>query len=209
LIGLADEFVFYDDVNYTKNDWRNRNRIKTPSGLQWLTIPVERASIGSPIDEATTSGDRWRELHWRSIEQNYCRSPHFERYAEGLQQIYRKEERNLSRVNRSFISAVCGWLGISTPLTDVRDYSPEGEPTTRLVDLCRRAGATAYLTGPTARAYLREELFAEAGLEVKYMDYGNYPEYPQLHGSFEHAVSVVDLLLNTGPDASSFMKWAL
>jgi hypothetical protein len=208
LIGLADEFVLYDDVAYTKNDWRNRNRIKTQQGPLWLTIPVDRSSIGGPIDAARVSDGRWRERHWRSIEQSYRHAVHFDRYANGLKALYEQDGPLLARVDRAFIAAICGWLGIETPLTDVREYAPEGEPTERLVDLCGRAGATEYLTGPSAQAYLREELFASAGISLVYMDYADYPEYPQLHGPFVHEVSVLDLLLNTGPDAAAYMKWS-
>ena len=208
LIGLVDEFVVYDDVSYTKNDWRNRNRIKTAAGAEWLTIPVERASIGRPIDEARVTDARWREQHWRTLEQNYRRAPYFELYATELRALYETDERLLTRVNRSFIASICTWLGIGTTITDVRDYEPEGEPTERLVRLCELAGATEYLTGPSARAYLREDMFARAGIMLTYMDYTGYPEYPQLYGDFVHEVTVLDLILNTGPEAPRYMKWA-
>jgi hypothetical protein len=111
----------------------------------------------------------------------------------------------LSRINAAFIGALCGLLGIRTRLSWSSDYRLAAGRSERLVDLCRQAGATEYLSGPAARSYLRPELFAQAGIALRWMSYEGYPEYPQLHGAFDHHVSVLDLLLSTGPDAPRFM----
>jgi hypothetical protein len=205
LIGLADEFILYDDMQYTSGDWRNRNRVKTPSGTQWLTIPVKR-SFGQRIDEAEVGDPRWAAKHWKTIAQSYRTAPHFERYRERLEELYATTERSLSRINRAFIEALCELLGIHTPLSWSTDYAAEGVRTERVVSLCRQAGATAYLSGPRAQDYLEEELFAGAGIELRYIDYSGYPEYPQLHGAFEHTVTVLDLLFSVGPDAPRYLK---
>ncbi|MCP4574113.1 MAG: WbqC family protein [bacterium] len=212
LMNSVDEFILYDDVQYTKNDWRNRNRIQTPDGPKWLTIPVSakgRLSQALKIREVevSASGAGWNRKHWGTIKQNYAKAKHFRRYSELFEDLYLgSEETNLSRINHRFLTAVCGILGIDTKLTWSMDYELVDGQTERLVDLCRRTGATEYLSGPAARAYMDEDLFAQAGVTLRYMDYAGYPEYDQRCTPFEHAVSVIDLIFNEGPDARRFMK---
>jgi WbqC-like protein len=208
LIGMVDELILLDDVQYTKQDWRNRNRIKTPTGVKWLTIPVRHGSTTQRIDETEIAEPQWPARHWRTLQLNYARAPYFDEVGSFLEPLYLGlAERRLSRVNRKFIEAVCGALGIGTRLRWSTDFDP---PRTgrneRLVDLCLQAGAERYLTVPGTRAYLDESSFEQAGIAVDWMNYSGYPEYPQLHGPFEHKVSVIDLLMNTGPDAPSYLK---
>jgi hypothetical protein len=206
LINLVDEFVLFDDRQYTRRDWRNRNRVKTPAGPVWLTIPVRaKGRYDAPINTIEVEGS-WRDRHWQTLAHSYRRAPFFDRYAAEIEPLYRGDETLLSDVNRRFIDAICTILGIVTTITWSTDYRASGERSERLVDLCRQAGATAYLSGPAARAYLDEELFRGHGIDVAYMDYVGYPEYPQLHGPFDHHVSVLDLLFHTGPDAARYMK---
>ena len=209
LINLADEFILFDDRQYTKHGWRNRNRIKTPTGPQWLTIPVaHRGRLGQRIDETRTADDRWRAKHWRTLVQNYGRAPHFAEVATSFERLYLEDdESRLSAINRTFIEEVCGLLGIGTPISTSSSYAAEGMASERVLSLCLAAGATRYLTGPTARAYLDEGLLGDAGIEVVYMDYSGYREYPQLHPPFVHEVTVLDLLFNVGTDkARSYLK---
>jgi hypothetical protein len=211
LIRSVDEFVLYDDQQYTRRDWRNRNRIKTAQGTIWLTIPVNvKGRYHQRIDETTISDPGWAERHWRTIEHTYGRAPCFEEMRDPLHRLYAEcEETHLSAINRRFLEALRDLLGIGTPLTSSSDYPAEGTKTDRLVSLCRAAGATAYLSGPTARAYLDEALFAEAGIELRFMDYSGYPEYEQLYPPFEHAVSVIDLLVHTGSSAPAYLERAV
>ena len=208
LINLVDEFILYEDRQYTRRDWRNRNRIKTPQGSQWLTIPVEvKGRYEQRIDEAMISDPGWADSHWKTLVQNYSPAPFFDDYRERLEALYRAiDDPRLSAVNRAFLEELCAILTIETKLSSSTDYGVSGAKTPRLVSLCLAAGATAYLSGPSARAYIEENLFEEAGVELEYMDYSGYAEYPQLHGPFDHAVTVLDLLFNTGPDATRFMK---
>lgn len=207
LIAMVDEFIILDEVQYTKNDWRNRNQIKTQAGTQWLTIPVSRGKLDESILSKEIASDRWAKDHWKSIRQSYSRAPGFEVFGERLEQEYAREpERSLSAVNLRFIRMACELLGIETEITSSTDYELVGDRNERLVGLCTQAGATSYLSGPAARAYLDEAAFGDAGIEVQWMDYSGYPEYPQVHGAFEHGVSVVDLLLNAGTDARSYLK---
>jgi hypothetical protein len=208
LINLVDEFILYDDRQYTRRDWRNRNRIKTPQGSQWLTIPVEvKGRYEQRIDETQIDEPDWAEKHWRTLKHNYAAASHFDELRPALQPLYEGPfEPSLSRVNRSFIEVLCELLEIRTAFSWSTDYEAEGAKTERLVSLCKAAGATAYLSGPSARDYLDETQFSAAGIELEYMDYDGYPEYPQLHPPFDHAVTVLDLLFNTGSEAPRFMK---
>jgi hypothetical protein len=206
LIGLADEFILYDDRQYTKNDWRNRNRIKTPQGSQWLTIPIARRH-GQRIDEAEASDRRWPAKHWKALVQNYSRAPCFEEHAARFERLYTSlDDPRLTVINRRFIDAICESLGIRTPISPSTEYSAEGGRSERVLSLCGAAGATRYLTGPSARNYLDTELFREAGIEVEFMDYAGYPTYPQLYPPFDHAVTALDLIFNAGAEARRYMK---
>jgi hypothetical protein len=159
------------------------------------------------IDETAVSDPTWASRHWRTIEHAYGRAPHFEGQRDLLQSLYAEcDDVLLSAINRRFLHAICDLLGIGTHITSSEDYEAEGTKTQRLVSLCRAAGATSYLSGPTARAYLDESLFDEAGIELRFMDYSGYPEYDQLHPPFEHEVSVIDLLVHTGPAAPGYLK---
>ena len=208
LIHSVDEFILFDDVQYTRRDWRNRNLIKTPRGLEWLTIPVAaKGGYHQKICDTMVSNPGWGGKHWASLEHNYANAPHFERYRPVFEPLYRQGERRLSALNHSFIRAICGILGIATHISWSMDYRPlqEGK-TERLVDLCKRAGAAEYLSGPAARDYIDAARFERAGIALRYYDYAGYPEYPQRFGKFEHGVSVLDLLFNTGPEAPRYMK---
>jgi hypothetical protein len=208
LINSVDEFILYDDRQYTRRDWRSRNRIKSAGGPVWLTIPVtSKGKYFQRIDETYAEHDQWRGRHWQTLAQSYVRAPYFADYAAVVEELYLgSNERQLSLINRSFIEAICRLLGIYTPLRWSTQYSADGSKTTRLVDLCKQAGATAYLSGPTARAYLEESLFEANGITVRYIDYANYPQYPQVHPPFDPYVTVLDLLFHTGPEVQGHMK---
>jgi hypothetical protein len=208
IINLVDELILYDDRQYTRRDWRNRNLIKTDRGLRWLTIPVRtKGRYEQRIDETTISDPTWSGRHWKTLEHAYSGAPHFRTYRDAVGELYADSgEERLSDVNRRFLESISRLLDIQTKFTWCTDYPAEGERTARLVNLCRQAGGSEYLSGPAGRAYIDEGQFQAAGIELTYMDYSGYPQYPQLHGSFEHGVSIVDLLFNAGPDAWRFMK---
>jgi hypothetical protein len=209
LIAAVDEFILFDDRQYTRRDWRNRNKIKTREGAQWLTIPVQtKGRYEQRIDETLVSDPRWSSRHWKTIVANYAAAPHFDVFRELFARTYEElsDEPYLSRVNRRLLEVAAEALGITTRLTWSTEYETRGSKTDRLVSLCEAAGATEYVSGPRARAYLDEERFAERGIDVCWFDYAGYPEYPQLHPPFEHAVTVLDLIFNTGKAATSYMK---
>jgi WbqC-like protein family len=208
LMNMVDEFILYDDRQFTRRDWRNRNLIKTAQGLHWLTIPVRvKGRYEQRIDETMISEPEWSDRHWKTISQSYGAAPFFGQYRDAVAALYAiAGEERLSEVNRRFLDAICVILGIQTRLSWSTDYPTGGDRTERLVNLCRLAGAGEYLSGPSARAYIDEALFQAAGIHLTYMDYSGYPEYPQLHGAFEHGVSILDLLFNVGADAPRYMK---
>jgi WbqC-like protein family len=208
LINSVDEFILYDDVQYTIRDWRNRNIIKTANGPLWLTIPVEvKGKYFQKVKETVISDPAWFRKHWASITHSYSKAEYFPTYKELFQELYsQSEDKLLSKINHRFIVAICRILDIGTAITWSMDYKLVGDKTERLVDLCKQAGATRYLSGPAAKAYLDEDLFQHEGIAVDYMDYSGYQEYQQLYPPFEPRVSIIDLILNKGPHATTYMR---
>jgi len=208
MIAAVDEFILYDDMQYTRRDWRNRNQIKTPQGLQWLTVPVKvKGKYFQTIRETEINGDDWQETHWRMLEQNYKKSPYFSEIATIFRPLYERKYTHLSPMNRDFIVTVCEYLGIQTKISNSWDYKLVEGKTERLIALCMQAGATEYVSGPGARDYLVEILFAEQNIRLSWFDYSGYPEYSQRWGEFVHSVSILDLLFNCGKDSPSYMRY--
>lgn len=208
LINAVDEFVLYDDVQYTRRDWRNRNRIKSARGPVWLTVPVRvKGRFEQTIAETEIADPSWGTEHWRTLVHAYARAPYFGVYRDLFEPLYLGQSpERLSEVNRRLLLAVCDALGIGTPITLSSEYRLVEGKQERLIEICRQAGATTYLSGPAARSYIDEAHFADAGVTVEWADYGGYPEYPQQHPPFDHYVSVLDLLFNVGPRAPEYMK---
>ena len=208
LISAVDEFILYDDMQYTRRDWRNRNKIKTPQGVQWLTVPVlAKGKYLQKICETEIDGSEWASTHWRSLSQNYRRSSHFEEIAEWLEPLYRVESvSHISQLNRRFIEAICNYLGIQTRIKNSWDYQLVEGKTERLANLCEQAGGTEYISGPAARGYIEERAFSDLGIKLTWFDYSDYPPYPQLWGEFVHGVTILDLLFNCGKNASLYMR---
>ena len=207
-IHSVDEFILFDTAQYTRRDWRNRNRIKTPAGSAWLTIPVVvKGRYRQTIQETEIEDPCWNERHWKTLVHNYARAPYFDTYCACCEELYLEcQEKLLSRINYRFLVAICEMLGIKTHLTRSAEYPQIKGKTERIVEWCKLLKATEYVTGPAAKGYIEEDLFAKAGIELRYMDYSGYPEYRQLYPPFEHAVSILDLIFNQGPDAPRYMK---
>ena len=206
IINSVDEFILYDEVQYTKNDWRNRNKIKTPDGLLWLTIPVYH-SLSQKINEIKISDKIWGKKHWKTISQNYSKAKYFKEYKDIFEKLYNIEEEYLSIINYNFIIEINKILNIKTKISWSTDYKLVQGKTERLVDLCRQSGATEYISGPSAKDYINEELFHNENIKIKWIDYSGYPEYKQLFPPFEHGVSVIDLIFNEGINAINYMKY--
>ena len=208
LINSADEFIFYDTVRYTEHDWRNRNRIKTYNGLQWISIPVvTKNRYDQAICEARVLNGLWARKHWNAIRMNYTKAPHFKKYSDIFKSLYEELENEvlISKINFRFIQVICELLGCSSNFTWSGDYQLIDGKTERLVDLCEKVEATHYISGPAAKEYIDETVFKSANIELIFKDYSGYPEYPQLYGSFEHNVSVLDLLFNMGDEAHHYI----
>lgn len=204
LINWVDHFVLYDDVDFNQPNWRNRNCIKTPTGTRWLTIPVRHAGSRLKIQDIEIAYPGWNRKHWETLRHHYARAQYYSVHREFFEELYLgAQERHLSEVNFRFLRAICGLLGIRTAFSWSRDYCLVSGRIPRVVDLCRQLGATVFLSGPTARPYLEEHLFREAGITVEWMSYDHYPEYRQLHSPpFIHEVSIVDLIFNEGAEGA-------
>jgi hypothetical protein len=209
LIRSADVFVLYDDVQYTKRDWRSRNVIKTAQGPLWLTVPVRvKGRYHQLIREVEIADTAWAEHHWRSIELAYRKAPGFAAMGPTLKALLEHcaGMNHLSSVNRYLTEQISTLLGIKTPILDSHEFGRVDGKSENLLNLCLSLGGTIYLSGPAARSYLDESVFEKAGVQVRYMDYDGYPEYPQLHPPFDHHVSIVDLLLCTGHEARRYLE---
>ena len=206
IIHDVDEFIFYDEVQYTKNDWRNRNRIYSDRGLQWITVPVE-GHIAQSIDEVEIVQDKWPQKHFNALVTNYSKAPFFARYRSFFEYVYLERKWTfLYELNRYLIQVISReFLGIKTVFSDSRSYVSEGSGHRKLLSLLQSAGAEYYVSGPAAKDYIIAEDYEKAGIELHWKDYSRYPVYPQLHEPFEHSVSILDLLFNTGPDAPYYI----
>ncbi len=202
IINCVDEFILHDECQYTKRDWRNRNRIKTHQGVQWLAIPVcTKGKRFAPVCDIKTDGVCWIDKHLSTLKHQYSKAPKFNEVFPAVVEMYDRCRSlcSLTDVNTVLLRGICDMLGISTPLFYSMDLGHDlNDPTDRLIDLCLRREADVYLSGPSAKAYLDESRFAAKGIEVVWMTYDHYPEYKQIHPPFEHAVTVFDTLFHLG-----------
>jgi hypothetical protein len=208
-INRADVFVFYDDVQYDKHGWRNRNQIRTSQGRQWLTIPVHSGGVvekSIPINQVKIDWSRqWNTVHWKTLTFAYGRAPFFRNYTALLESFYQRQDIFLADFTIDLTIALARELGIHhTRFIRSSELEATGQKTGRLVQILTHLGATHYISGPSAQNYIENEKFASAGIALEYMDY-NYPEYPQLHEPFDPNLSILDLLFMTGPDALCFI----
>lgn len=204
LMREADTFVFHDDLQYTHSDWRNRNKIITPSGTQWLSIPAGRDEKRM-ICDVEVPDQSWKSRHLRALESNYRKAPHFEHCSALLPFLYDNEITNLSDFNQRAIRRLADLLGISPVFYDSRELGASGQKSERLIQLLKKIKATHYLSGPAGAQYLDDALFREANIKLEYFEYPAYPDYPQLFGQREYNVSVLDLLFNVGPEAPAYI----
>jgi hypothetical protein len=209
MIAAVDEFILYDDMQYTRRDWRNRNQIKTSQGVQWLTVPVRvKGKYHQKIRDTEIDGTMWAGEHWKTLTRNYSRAPYFSEIAMWLEPLYLKHNFvHISDLNRCFIQAVCAYLGINTVIQNSWDYTLIDGKTDRLADLCKQAGGSSYISGPSALNYIDTKVFMDMGIKLEWFDYSGYESYPQLWGEFSHGVSVLDLLFNCGKGSSNYLKY--
>lgn len=200
-----DLTIFYDDVQYTKNDWRNRNKLKTVNGVEWITVPVRSFSLSQLIQETPIDYRGWVKKHKNQIIQWYAKACFFKQYREELFGILEVNYKTISELNVKLCQWIMQKLEINTPTRMSSEFVLNGSKTERLINLLTKIGATVYVSGPAGRNYLDEKLFKEAGIGLEYKVY-DYPPYPQLWGGFIGEVTVLDLLFNVGPDARNYLK---
>jgi hypothetical protein len=207
-IQKADVFVFYDCVQYDDHGWRNRNRIKTREGLQWLSIPVRSKGAhthGVSIKDIRIVPDNpWKKKHWTALVQNYGKAPFFERYAPMLEKFYGRSDEMLADFTCELTVALARELGLETRFVRSSTLPAQGTKTDRLLSILGHLGAKHYISGPSAKEYMELDKFEAAGIGVEFVTY-SYPEYPQLYGAFEPAVTILDLIFNTGPEAPKYI----
>jgi hypothetical protein len=208
-IRQADLFIFYDDVKYDKNGWRNRNRIKSINGPQWLTIPVLNKGVEenhTPINEIEINwSQNWHRKHWTALQQAYSKAPFFSTYRDVFEAFYHREDRKLADLTIDMTIAISRLLGINHTQflrsSQIEDIT--GTKTDRLIQILSKVGATSYLSGPSAKDYIEPGKFSQANIELSFITYG-YPEYNQLYPPYEEQVSIVDLLFMEGPQALDY-----
>lgn len=206
LIAASDLFIFYDDVQYTKNDWRNRNKIKSSKSDLWLTIPCG-TNLNRLINEVRVDKLSWQEQHYSSIKNSYQHASYWEYCLPLLEDIYLQNHWTfLSELNTYIIQKISReYLGLETKFQSSTEYKLEGRKQDRLMDLLRQAGASQYITGPSAKNYLDEQQFEMNGIQLNYLNYEKYTPYNQVHPPFSHNVSLIDLLICEGPNASQYL----
>lgn len=204
IIHDVDVFVFLDDVQMTKRDWRSRNKIKTAKGTEWLTVPFQGGRSQLISDVKIVQND-WQKRHLKTLQHNYQKAPFFHKYDTLLAWLFEQPHENLSTFNQATIIKVCEILGLKTRFICSTDLQPSGTKDDRLIDICQKLGATSYLSGPKAKNYIDTEKFLEAGIELAYKDYYGYPEYAQLYPPFDHYVTILDLIFNCGPDTLHYI----
>ena len=208
LIRKADVFVFLDDVQYDTRGWRNRNRIKTPTGTAWLTIPVIKHGAQTdaiPISSIETANGEWAANHLARLTQSYRSAPYFDHVRPWLVETYASPPRGLADFTMRTTMELASMLGIAgTTFMKASDLGATGRKTEHLIDILQKVGATTYLSGPSARDYIDVASFDDAGIKLEWMSY-EYPDYPQLHPPFDPAVSILDLLFMTGTEAMTYI----
>lgn len=196
LIKDVDEFYIYDEVQYTKNDWRNRNQILTPQGKQWLTIPVRHEYLGQLINEVKVANKKWGKKHWNAIKTNYGKSTNFKKYAPIFEEFYLSNNFDLlTEINERLIRIVCEILDIKTPIKRSQQFNLVGDKNERIIELCLKVNASEYVSGPAAKDYANENLFHSNNIQLTWYEYQLSSPYPQLNSKgFDPYVSVLDYL---------------
>jgi hypothetical protein len=208
-ISRADLFIFYDDVQYDKHGWRNRNRIKSTQGKQWLTIPVHSAGVtrGLKIKDVKIDQSKpWSRNHLKALTISYNKAPFFKKYLPILERFYSRHDDSIADFTIETTITLARELGIRHTrfMRSSEMVGIDGRRTERLIQILTRVGAKHYISGPSARDYIEQDKFDAAGITLEYMTY-DYPEYPQLYPPFDSQVTIMDLLFMTGEDAPKYI----
>jgi len=204
IINEVDHFVLYDDVQFNHDNWRNRNKIKTPQGTLWMTIPVEQKSLSQKIQDTVIADSYWKKRHFKTLCQNYGRAEYFREYKEFFEELYlNTNEKYLTLVNYRFLKAICNLLNINTEFSFSRDYTLCEGKMERVVDLTEQLDGDIFVCGPTAKPYINQPVFDLANIGIEWFEYDGYQEYNQLFcPAFIHEVSILDLIFNEGVEGT-------
>jgi len=204
-IASVDLFIYHDNLQYTKGDWRNRNRFKTHNGLKWITVPVKYSHVTQQISETRIDySTKWWEYHINQFRENYQFAPCYAEASELFNKTLSKEITTISELNIFLIKNICEYLRIDTPMAMSAEFQPEGSKTSRLISILEKVGADTYVSGPAAESYLDKQLFCKANIRLEYKTY-DYAEYPQRHGPFENGVTILDLIANCGGNSRALI----
>jgi hypothetical protein len=204
IIKNSDCVVLYDDVQYTKNDWRNRNIIKSAKGPIWLTIPVRVKNLNQRINETYSVNNNWYEKHYKSIRQNYSKSRYYNKYIDNFQEFYQnKKPRKITAIIENFNNIIFEILEINTKIIYSSDLGVTGNRNERLIRILKKLGADTYLSGPSASSYIDQELFKVNKIDIEWVSY-QMPMYKQVFDGFIPNLSIVDLIFNTGTEANYY-----
>jgi hypothetical protein len=202
----VDLFIIHDDLQYTKGDWRNRNRIKTPHGTEWITVPVHYKRTSQLIDETTIDYNTpWNQRILNRIQSSYQHTPYFKMYFPELSELLMGHAETISALNVRLIRWTCALLNIDTPIALSRNFNPTGSKTERLVSILSKVSATTYLSGVAAKAYLIPEMFEAEGIKLEFKVY-DYPEYAQLYPPYDPFVTILDLMFMEGKQSFNYIK---
>jgi len=213
LINRSDKFIILDDVQYTVRDWRSRNRIKTPQGVMWLTVPIQASNARSRIisDIVIDNTQGWQLNHIKNLTTFYKKAPFYPEIIDMINDIYCRQYRYLIDIDMAFIYAICNYMLVGTPIVLSSELGSTGSKDEKLLSLCHKVAATAYISGNAAKSYLRESIFTGKGIEVIWHDY-QHPFYNQLwvkeHGFISY-LSAIDLLFNQGRDSLDIISGKL
>ncbi len=198
LISKADIFVFYDTADFTKRDWRSRNKILGPNGLQWMSIPVG-SNRGKSIQEVLLPEGEWRENHLETIRRNYSKAPCINDVMSIVLPVYEdKTITTLSSFNQSLIQQICAYLDIETKFRNASEFKHVGDRVEKLISICHQLDATIYLSAPAAKNYISDE-FDRTELILEWMEYGPFDPYEQNIEPFSDYVSIIDTIAALGP----------
>ena len=210
ILAGVDEFLIFDEVKFTRRDWRNRNKIIADGSVRWLTIPVKsKGRFEVPINEIEVSEPGWADKHWHSLRHAYAKAAFFKTYATKLEETYAEAAKlvRLTEINALLLNRISGVLGLATPLISTTSIPRHAQsPTGRLVEICTARAAKIYVSGPAARSYIETPLFDAAEISLRYVNYADYPTYEQASARFEHGVSMIDVLFRCGPQAREHLK---
>jgi len=206
IIQKADQFVFLDTAQYTQRDWRNRNKIKSPDGDLWLTVPTNGTQSTRICDVKIDNCNKWYQDHFKTIRSNYKKCKYFDFYYNFIENLYLKREwENLWELNQFLIKGISRMLDITTKFHNSFDFELIEGKNEKIISIIKQLGGDHYITGPAAKNYIDPELFEKNEIYLEYMNYTEYPKYDQPWGKFNHQVSILDLLFCTGLNASKFI----